>query len=354
MTTIDRSPPDCSLTRGSTVSRSAAGAFLALLLVSAFPGSVLAADSGWSLLLEPMYMDGYGNDQHILTIHEFDFDSTPALDASTPVTLDTEQKPGYRFELQYTRAQWSDWTFGLDFFWFATSQGRAGRANAADAPIDQVVFQAADRSFTSDGPGEVLFFRVLEDTDMAAWTADLYGLRTLAESSDSNLKVQFGLRNADFDNDVHTVAGIEDVEGALTDASSNYGRMIGPLIGLSAETQVGDGMLRGYLGQSIVFGSTDLTGTVQDFIGPANAAPSVTGVDLFRADRDVAIPITEFRINWLYPVTPSISVGLAVNASIWWDIPVPPGVVPISGGSDLFRENTVSYFGLGLAVKYRR
>jgi len=198
-----------------------------------------------------------------------------------------------------------------------------------------------------------VFLPGVEDTDLAAWTADLYGLRTLSETSDSKLKVQFGLRNADFDNDVHTVVGIEDVEGALTDASSNYDRMIGPLLGLSAETRVGDGVLRGYLGQSIVFGSADLTGMIQDFVGPAGASPSVTGVELFRTNKDVAIPITEFRINWLYPVTPSISIGVAVNASIWWDVPVPPGVVPISGGSGLFRENTVSYFGLGLAVKYR-
>jgi len=86
--------------------------------------SIRAEKSEWTLLLEPMYMDAYGHDQHVLTIHERSLDSTPTQIAGTPVALDTEDGVAFRFELQYAR---SDWGMGLDFFWFNTSQGRPTR-----------------------------------------------------------------------------------------------------------------------------------------------------------------------------------------------------------------------------------
>lgn len=153
-----------------------------------------AAESEWSLLLEPMYMDAYGHDQHVLTIHERDLGSTPTLDRRTPVTLDSDSGIAARFELQYTRG---DWGLGLDFFWFDTSQGRPSRSAAASGPggpISEVIFQVSDRSFTSDDPGEVLVFNVLEDTDLIAWTVDLYAIKALVKTPDSSLHLQFGLR----------------------------------------------------------------------------------------------------------------------------------------------------------------
>jgi hypothetical protein len=327
-------------------------ALLALILglgASAAP----AAEAEWSLVLEPMYMDAYGHDQHVLTVNEIDSDSTPALNARTPVTLDNEAGIGYRFELHYRR--W-DWTLGLDFFWFDASQGRPSRTAAANAPagaIDEVVFEAADRSVTSDDPGEVLLFEVLEDTDIAAWTADMYAQKALVQTGDATLQLQLGLRNADFDNDYHSVLATQNVAGSLIDASSNYDRMMGPLIGLSGELALGESTLRGYLGQSVVFGSVALNRMTRDFIGPVSMLPNVLAQESFGKDQDVAIPITEFRLSWLYPVSPRVSVGVSANTSVWWDVPVPPGVIPISEGDQVFHENTILYFGLALAVKLR-
>jgi hypothetical protein len=320
---------------------------LAALLAFGYEASIRAEEAEWTVLLEPMYMDAYGHDTHVLTVRESNLDSTQIQE--TPVALNTKDGPGFRFEVQYAR---DDWALGLDFFWFNTTQGRPTRTAAASGAGDQVAFETADRTFTSDDPGEVLFFNVLEDTELTTWTVDLYGLKTLTESPAGGLQLQFGLRNADFDNDFHSAAGIQDVGGTLVDASSNYGRMMGPLVGLVADARFGKHALRAYLGQSVVLGTAELLlHETSDFVGPFSTTPTITARESFNKDEDVAIPITEFRINWLYPISQRIAVGVSANASVWWNVPVPPGVIP--GASDTFREDTLVYFGLAVAVKLK-
>jgi hypothetical protein len=299
-----------------------------------------------------MLMDAYGHDPHILTVHEFGLGATPATDTKTPVTLDTDSGLAYRFELHYAREEWA---FGLDFFWFGTSQGRPSRTAAADGPagpINQIDYEVADRTFTSSDADEVLLFSVLEDTDLNAWTVDLYAIKALSETPQSGLQLQFGLRNADFDNDFHSLTALQDIAGTLIDASSNYSRMIGPLLGLSGNVQYGRNSFRGYIGQSVVFGTAELRHTTSDFTGPVSDAPSIVAVETFGKDQDVAIPITEFRLNWLYPISRHFSLGASANTSVWWDVPVPPGVAPAPEGDEIFHENTIVYFGLALAAKF--
>jgi hypothetical protein len=326
-----------------------------LLVFLLFGGerSLRADDAEWTVLLEPMYMDAYGHDQHVLTIQEINLDSTLTEISQTPVTLETEERVGFRFELQYVRG---DWGLGLDFFWFNTSQGRPSRTAAASGPagaVDEVTFQAAGRSFTSGDPGEVLFFNVIEDTDIATWTVDLYALKTMTETPAGSVQLQFGLRNADFDNDYHSAAGIQNVAGSLFDASSNYGRMIGPLVGVIGDVHFGKHSIRAYFGQSVVLGTAEsLSHETRDFVGPISATPTITAREFFGKEQDVAIPITEFRISWLYPISQRIRLGLSANTSVWWDVPVPPGVIP-SAGSESFNENTLVYFGLAVAVKVK-
>ena len=328
---------------------------IAVVTMGVASGSAVGAENGeWTLLLEPMYMDAYGNDQQVLSVRQIDLDATPTTDTGTPVALDTEGTFTSRFTLQYSRANWEEWTVGLDVIFFGTSQGRPARTAAADGPsgpIDQVVFEVADRSFVSNDSDEVLSFNVLEDTDLEVWTMDVYGIKTLAKTPERQLRLLLGLRNADFDNDYHGIAGIEAVNGSLIDASSNYDRMLGPLVGLIGEIQLGRNTLTGYIGQSVVFGSANLGRTISDFVGPASEAPTIVAQESFKRKQDVSIPITELRITWLHPISRRISLGVTANASVWSDVPVPPAIVPdVAGGG--FNKNTIVFFGLGAAVKF--
>lgn len=336
------------------VARLAGRAVLPVLLALGGAGLARAGEGEWTVLLEPMQADAFGHDQHVLTIHEIDLDSAPTTDSRTPVTLDTESAVGYRVELQYTRPHWR---WGLDVFWFNTSQGRPSRtaAGPTGGTLDAAVFEVADRSFTADEPGEVLFFSVLEDTDLSAWAVDLYGMKTLIDAPEGALRMQFGLRNADFDNDYHHVVGLQNVAGSFLDASSNYARLIGPLVGFAATLDIGRSSISGYLGQSVVFGTAELlTSTTRDFVGAVSGSPTIVAQRSFGKEEDVAIPITELRIGWLYPINRHIALGVSANTSLWWDVPVPPGVVPIPDGDEVFHENTLVFFGLAVAVKLTR
>ena len=329
---------------------------IAVVTMGVASGSAVGGENGeWTLLLEPMYMDAFGHDQQVLSIRHIDLDATPATDTGTPVALDTEGTFTNRITLQYSRANWEEWTVGLDVIYFAAAQGRPARTAAADGPsgpIDQVVFEVADRSYASNDPDEVLLFNVLTDTDLEVWTTDVYGIKTLTETPERQLRLLLGLRNADFDNDYHGIAGIEGVNGSLIDASSNYDRMLGPLVGLIGEVQLGKNTLSGYIGQSVVFGSANLSRTISDFVGPASEAPTIVAQESFRRKQDVSIPITEFRITWLRPISRRVSLGLTANASVWSDVPVPPGIVPdVAGGG--FDRNTIVFFGFGAAVEFK-
>lgn len=194
---------------------------------------------------------------------------------------------------------------------------------------------------------------MLEDTDLEMWTLDLYALRTLSESAGGSLSLQLGVRFGDFDNDYHAVAGLQGIEGRRVDASSNYGRMTGPLIGLSGSIPMGRSSLYGYIGQSVIFGSAELSGTVGDFQGPFSENPAFVSQATFHADDDVAIPITEVRLTWVYNLSGVFSLGAGVHTSTWWDVPVPPGVVPLENGDAVLDENTLVLFGAMGIVKIR-
>ncbi len=322
------------------------------LAVALGAGATQAAPGEWSVEAQPMYMQVEGNDQHVLTIHRIDADARPQRDDKTAVALDTDNELAYRVEFQYRRPEWS---WGFDFFWFATSQKVADLTAAAPgSPGDRVSFEVADRTFTSNNPGQVLFYNVLEDTDIAYWTVDLYALKTLAERPQSALQLQLGLRTGDFDNDYRAVVGIQNVGGLRMDASSNYDRMMGPLVGLSGKIDRGRNSIAGYIGQSVLVGTAEqLSGSSREFTGPFSETPTFTSHETIRRDDvDVAIPITEFRVKWSYRFAEHISVGAGVHTSAWWDVSVPPGVVPGVDGDEAFRENTIVSVGLFGAVKY--
>jgi hypothetical protein len=327
------------------------GLTLCAALAAGAPSS--AGEERWNLSVKPMLMDAYGHDQQVLTVHEIDLDSTPRLDRKTALDLETDNGPAYRATAHYHRERWG---WGLDFLWFNGSQdaaARTGAANGSAGPIEQVAFEVADRTFTSSSPSQVLFYGVLEDTDLTAWTLDLYATRTLAEMPQASLSLLLGLRNADFDNDYRAVVGVQGTAGSRLDASSNYGRMMGPLLGLAATGSVGKNTFAGHLGQSVVFGDAELSSSSREFTGPFTETPSFFAQETFREERDIAIPITELRFDWTYDLTDRWSLGVGAETSAWWDVQVPPGVIPIADGDEALHENTIVFFGVGGSVKFR-
>ena len=327
----------------------------ALVMSIALFGSSAPADAAegkWSFKIEPMSMDAYGHDQHVLTIHEIDL-AAPRQESKTALSLDTDADLAYRAEIQYRK---DGWGLGADYFLFLTAQSGEDRTASPSPPIDEVVFEVADRRFTSSSPNNTLFYGVLEDTDLEVWTADIYGIRTLSETSGNSLDLQLGVRVGDFDNDYHAVVGVQGVGGLLMDSSSNYGLMFGPLVALSGNIRRGRCHIEGYIGQSVLLGDAELSSISREFTGTftEGSTPTIVSQENFRKEPDpnVAIPITEFRVKLTYELTRRISVGVGAHTSTWWDVPVPPGIVPAEGGDQALHEDTVIFFGLLGSLKF--
>lgn len=307
-----------------------------------------ARQTGWSVRLEPMYVRTYGHDQHVLTIHERTL--APPVDRKTALTLDTRSGRGYRGGVRYSRGRWA---FGLDAFSFVTSHEAAPLSLAAGAGNDEVVLESADRTFVSTDAGEVLYYRLLEDNDIAVWTVDLYAIRKLAQSDENRVGLLLGVRFADFDNDYRAVVGIEDTEGLRIDASSNYRRMTGPLIGWEGSARIGRFSIEGVLAQSVVLGETVYDGAGREFTGAFGETPVFVSEETFRTPERVAIPITEMRLRALVSPFNRLAIGVGIHGSAWWDVGVPPGVLPVPAGDQLLQENTLVFFGLMGVVEVR-
>lgn len=333
-------------------------ATVGLLVVAVVLGAGPVRAGEWTFRLEPIFMDASGHDQHVLDIHEIRTGVVPVADTTTAVRLDTDSGYAFRGEVRYTTD--GDWTWGVDVTVFYTDQVAPDRSAAGAGPDDRVVFAVADRSFVSADPEDVLLYTVLEDTSLQTWTADLYALRALSSTDTGGLDLQLGVRTADFDNDYRAVVGVEQVGGRRLDASSNYDRMMGPLVGLVGRIEWGRSVFEGTITQSLLLGSVELASTAREFSGPIDAAfpveaelPSTTAFDSFRATEDVAIPVTDLGISWTFRVARWLAVGAGATSSTWWDVPVPPGVVPGEGGLQSLHENTIVFYGMSLIAELR-
>jgi hypothetical protein len=312
-------------------------------------GAASEASAGaWSVAVEPVHVEVTGHDQHVLTDRQ---------GSRTDVReLATDSALGYRAALLYDRG--GAWAYGLDFFIHRTDQGLGPlRVSAASSAAgDRRVFAVPTRSFTSTGPGELLFFQTLEDTTVELWVLDLYARRAMG-GGDGPLALLVGLRNADFDNDLRAIAGREGVGGTRIDASSNYSRMMGPMVGLAATLARGGHTFGVELRQSVVFGDIELTRTRRDFVGPPGpfAGPPEEvppGLDPQRLafSDDIAVPMSDLRLAWDVRLGEHWFLGASVGGTAWWELAVPPGVDPDRPNER--EETTLLTYGAGLHVGF--
>jgi hypothetical protein len=302
-----------------------------------------AEDDPWTLRVEPVFVDVSGHDPTLLSIRG-------GASGDTDLNLETESGLGYHLELRRTKG--GRWNWGVDSFWFTATQNTPSQTASAASDGAPVVFEIADGGFTSTGPDQVLFFDRLSDTDMNVWTVDLFALRALPVRPSNKTDLLLGLRNADFDNDNRAVTGIQGVGGTRLDASSNYGRMIGPIVGLLSVRERGKNRFEGQLTQSVVFGDAELTSSQSDFVGlfTEEETQEFTAVRQYSKPESVAIPITELRLRWTWAASERLSFGLGANASWWSDVSVPPGVRP-GGSLDTLYETTITFAGLVGAIE---
>jgi hypothetical protein len=321
----------------------------AVAILAGALGQVAAAVAqapSWGVELVPVYTEVTGHDAHVLTVLE--------AGRGGAVELATEAALGYRAAVRHRRGAWA---YGLDFFIHRTDQS-ADPIELEPAGTGELRFELPGRSFAAGATGEPLYFRTLEDTTVELWVADLSARRRLGARPDRGWSVLFGLRNADFDNDYRAIAGRGALGGVRIDASSNYSRLLGPLVGLAGERSFGRHALAADLRQSWVRGDVELTRTLLDFEGPPapfavppEAVPE--GLERERLDfaDTISVPMTDLRLAWRFALGESWALVALGEATAWWDLAVPPGVVP--GRADAREEVDLVTYGLGVGLHYR-
>jgi hypothetical protein len=323
------------------------GAVIGLALISAAPAWAGARAERWRVEVEPVYVEVSGHDQHVLTQRRGT--------AADTEELDTDSALGYRAALLHDRGRWA---YGLDFFIHRTDQSAGPLGASATGPTQPLTFEVPHHSFPSTGPDEVLFFRTLEDTTVELWVLDLDARRAIGAGEGGPWTVLFGLRNADFDNDYRAIAGIDGVGGTRIDASSNYSRMMGPLVGVAFDADRGRHSLAAELRLAVVFGDIELSRTLRDFEGPPGAfagppeeVPPGMNVQRLATTDSIEVPMTGLRLAWRWRLGERWFLGSALDATTWSDLAVPPGVVP--DRPDALEETTLVTYGLGLTLGLR-
>ena len=300
-----------------------------------------SGDRAWRIRIEPTFIDAGGHDPHVLDV--------TGSGGTTAVSLETDSGVGHQAHFRRNRSS-SRWGWGVDFFWFTGAQNRA-RTNVATGAGDAVTYRVPGAEFTSTGPGEVLYYERQPDTDMNAWVLDFYALRDAFASGDRKGHWLLGVRSADFDSDYHAAVGVQGVGGTFFDAFSNYGRMHGPLVGLTVETTRGRQRFEGQIAQSIVFGDADLLMVQSGFEGEfIDENQNFLTQRTFSRSETVSIPITDLRLRWVVEASRSLSLGLGAAASHWAGVSVPPGVRP-SADIDAVYESSITFIGLSALVE---
>jgi hypothetical protein len=297
--------------------------------------------------VEPVYVEVSGHDQHVLTRRR---DS-----AAEKEELDTDSALGYRAALLHDRGRWA---YGLDFFIHRTDQSAGPLRESSTGPTQTLTFEVPHHSFLSSGPDQVLFYQTLEDTTVELWVLDLDARRAIGAGEGGPWTVLFGLRNADFDNDYRAIAGIDGVGGTRIDASSNYSRMMGPMVGLAFDAGRGRHSFAAELRLAVVFGDIELSRTLRDFAGPPGPfagppeeVPPGSNVQRLATTDSIEVPMTGLRLAWRWRLGEHWNLGSAFNAATWSDLAVPPGVVP--DRPDALEETTLVTYGLGLTLGLR-
>lgn len=323
-----------------------------LAVVVASVAMVLASDARaeggeWVVRAETLYMEAHGHDQHVMTIHETD--AAMGTDTKSAVLTDVDSGNAFRVGAEYVT---ESWRWGLEAWGFYTKQSVDDRDAAASGPGQTLVFEVPDRVFTSSSPGETLYYRFLEDNDLETWTVDVYGIRRVVETDTASLGIQFGVRLGDFDNDYHAAIGVAGSGGVQIDASSNYDRMTGPLVGFAGSARLGRSSIRAAVRQSVLLGSVALSSSTRDYVGEFSLSPAFVSHESFRTTEDVAIPVSDLQLEWTWPLGRHFTFGAAVSGSVWWDLPIPPGTGPGEGANELLNENTIVYVGVAATIRY--
>ena len=367
-----------------------------LLIMFTFgAGSIVQAQDGLEIQLEPMLMDVYGYNEHVGDIvryrEEFSVDEAGNITEDygatyEPINLNMKDKFTLRGEVTYRKGQWS---LGASGWWFNTDDSVSGRVTT---PVMEwtdtgyIYYESAvrmwdhtlwplDNELEDSGMSPVDYWA---EDKLKVWTADLFLSRILAEKKDSyanfslgaklgslETKENLGQKQRAFIYDFDYGCNFDNHVTLESTAEADCSFMAGPVLGFQGKVKRGKFGIEGFISQSVLFGKVKHTGLWEDiddilWIDPATGEiiwhDVLTGKFPFSKEEEVALPVTELKLEVVYYITKNISIGGGGFYSIWWNAPVAPkwsvpgGWVVGEGTGWRLQERTLKFSGLKIVL----
>ncbi|MCL0096356.1 hypothetical protein M1N66_01950 [Thermodesulfovibrionales bacterium] len=188
--------------------------YLIIFALAFFIGSAgsAQAEDGWSIQVEPMWMDVYGADEHVGDIGTWREERNVVTGIFTygitydPINLDMDFELTLRGELTRMEEQWG---FGMSGWWFGTDDSKSGRVTSLGRVTPDIfsvtavrmwdhTIRPVDNELEASGWSPVDFWT---ENELDVWTTDIFGIRTLAEKPESYINFTFGLKLGSLDID---------------------------------------------------------------------------------------------------------------------------------------------------------
>ncbi|MDI6729913.1 MAG: hypothetical protein QMD44_13455, partial [Thermodesulfovibrionales bacterium] len=271
-----------------------------MLFVASNAVHVEEAKGELSIQLEPMWMDVKGNDLHVGDVFKkrVDWRDDYVNDILTerygitydPINLDMKDKLTLRTEISYRKNQWGA---GLSGWWFNTDDSLRGRVTTPEEVWgfnEEAIWgtwyengvQMWDHTigpvYNELEPSCSSPVNYFAKNNLGVWTADLFGIRTLAEKKDSHIDLTFGFKigrpNNDKEEGQSQRAFIYNYfeEGKHFDnqitlqskSKADYSLMGGPVIGFQGKARYKGLGLEALINQSLLIGKVKQSGTFTD------------------------------------------------------------------------------------------
>ncbi|PIX22818.1 MAG: hypothetical protein COZ68_11105 [Deltaproteobacteria bacterium CG_4_8_14_3_um_filter_43_13] len=379
----------------STRQKLAVFIFAAIMLFAI--GKSSYAEGGWSIQLEPMWMDVTGNDVHVGDVFNYKEEFTEDAEGNytvkygvtyDPINLNMDSKLTLRTEIVYKKTQWG---LGVSGWWFNTDASLSGRVTTPPSESTGDGYTYYVNGVRMWDSTIIPVYNELEESycspvdywarnDLGVWTANIFGLRTLAEKENSHIDLTFGLKVGSLNNDRNEGqtqrAYVEDYYYYGLDFDNNirlestskadYGLMAGPSIGLQGKAKYKRVGIEALVNQSVLIGKVDQSGTWTDIddilytYGGSTIRHNVyTGGFSFSKDETVAIPVTELRLKFMVDLMKNVSIGIGGFASIWYNAPlapkwsVPGDWTAAEGSGWRLQKNTLVFYGGMAALNIR-
>jgi len=303
----------------------------ATALATEAPAAAPANEWTFGIQLEPMYVKMYGYEPDVLDVYSLDGPGGEENPDST-TDLDFDGGAAVRGEVNARRGEWG---LGATGFWFDSDGSASDEGTESRYPNDDTYFVdpsgfAIWTIDTSCCGNERFDFTA--DAEMQVWSLDLYAFWSPYSTESTDVRLLFGaqLGGLDTDYDSTLTRLTNSGFGNHVDFSSRAKMDIlaGPMIGVTAEHQLGRFRFEGLLTQSVLFGKADLRSVASD----RHISDFMVTVDhvqqTFDWDRTAVIPVTDIRLKAMFDVTQNLSIGIGFFSSMWWNADTPPNLWP--------------------------